>query len=110
MKTNINFEAGGKTYTVSMSANALCNMEEAFGGTGFHSILTTLSDPEKITMTNMRKLFWSSLTDNHPEITEKEAGELIASVGGLAPALDLVSRALIDGGVVADSPSPKKKK
>lgn len=111
MKTDIKFEASDQTYTVSMSANALCQMEEAFGGTGFHNILSTLADPEKITMTNMRKLFWSSLTDNHPEITEKEAGNLIVSVGGLGPALELVSRALVDGGVTAaDPPSQRKKK
>lgn len=113
MKTDIKFEAQGKTYSVSMSANALCLMEEAFGGEqGFHNILAGMADPEKITMTKMRKLFWSSLTDSQPEITEKEAGELIVGIGGLAPALELVSRALVDGGVMAaaDEPAPRKKK
>lgn len=106
MKTEIKFKANGKAYTVSMSANALCLMEDAFGGdVGFHSILAALGNPEAITMTKMRKLFWSALTDHQPEITEKEAGELIVAAGGLGPTLELISRALIDGGVVAAEPA-----
>lgn len=108
MKTNIKFEAKGKSYSVSMSANALCLLEEAFDGQGFHSILSAWTDPEKITMTNLRKLFWSSLTDHQPDITEKEAGELIAAVGGLAPTLEMVSQALVESGIAIAEPKTKK--
>ncbi|WIG51008.1 MAG: hypothetical protein OJF48_001925 [Afipia sp.] len=111
MKTDIKFEANGRTYSVSMSANALCLLEDAFGGQGFHNILSAWIDPKKITMTNVRKLFWCSLTDNQPEITEKEAGELIAAVGGLAPTLEMVSSALVESGIAAfEQPTAKRKK
>jgi hypothetical protein len=112
MKNDIKFEAAGKSYTVGMSANALCLLEDAFDGIGFHSILSEWVDPQKITITNVRKLFWCALTDHQPEITEKEAGELIGAVGGLAPVLEMVSRALVEGGVAAfdEQPAGKRKK
>ncbi|MBI5260875.1 MAG: hypothetical protein HY852_03535 [Bradyrhizobium sp.] len=93
-------EADGKTYILSMSANAMCEMEEK-AAAGFGSILADLAVPERITISRIRWLFWAALTDNHPEITVQEAGRLIEACGGLSAAVETIINLFEDGGMTA---------
>jgi hypothetical protein len=97
-KPEISFQANGKTYIVSMSINAMCEVETKLQGQGFPQFLEGMASPEAITMKSVRLLFWGSLIDHHPEITVTEAGELLFAAGGLGGALEKVMTAITASG------------
>lgn len=107
------FEADGNSYTLRFSANAICELEEATGRGALSLMMEfqALEQPRdakgkalpetpaaqaerlgRIKMTTVRALFWAMLRDRQPEITLREAGELIEAAGGLIGVANLIAR------------------
>jgi hypothetical protein len=70
----LTFEADGQTWRMCASVNALCELE------------SLVSDPEQITFlmsggdanfTTIRAAFCAFLRDNHPDLTQEDAGLLL---------------------------------
>jgi hypothetical protein len=91
-KGEVAFEAEGKTYTLRFSIDALCNLEEA-AGKGFASIAIELSDPEKMSVSLLRKVLWAGLIEHHPDLDVRAAGELILAAGGAVVVLGQIEKA-----------------
>lgn len=93
----VDFEAGGKTYTLCFSANALCDLED-ISGKGVVAIFTEMeewqNDPNKISLKFLRSVFCAALRDSHPDITPSEAGNLIIAAGGIIEAMLLVLKSV----------------
>lgn len=88
----LGFEVGGERWTFAFSTNALCVVEEEFD-------LTDITQLEKVltnspSLRTIRKLFRIGLTDQHPDMTDVEAGRIMQDVGGLEPSLELIMRAV----------------
>lgn len=71
-------------YTLRMDFNALCDAEEDFPGIMQGQI--DISSARKI-----RKMIGHALAAHHPDLTEREVGDVISEVG-----LDAVAQALAD--------------
>jgi hypothetical protein len=71
----VGFEADGKRYTLCFSVNAICELEDALD-ISFEEIRTF----KKKTKLG-RAMFWAAMTDNHPDLTLKDAGKIMAAVG-----------------------------
>lgn len=69
-KGEVAFKAGDENYTLSFSANALCELEDMLG-VGVNDIGAMLADPAKIRMKQMRTVFHAGLLDHHPDMDEK---------------------------------------
>jgi hypothetical protein len=99
----VSFEANGQTYKLRYSVDAMCALEEVCGGKGIIAIATDLQDPQKVSLTLIRKVIWAGLREHHPEVEVKAAGVLIEQIGGLMKAIELIQR-----GLEAASPEAKK--
>lgn len=92
-KGDVTFEAGGRSYTLRFSVDALCALEEV-SGRGIVALSTELSDMDRVSLTLLRKVVWAGLREHHPDIDMKSAGELIVEAGGLAAMMGVVGTAL----------------
>lgn len=90
-KGEVEFDADGKTYTLSYSTNAVCEAEAALNRT----IVDIGQDMAsgKISMTAVRALLWAGLQDHHPGLALRAAGDLILAAGGLARVIELIGEA-----------------
>jgi hypothetical protein len=86
------FEIEGKTYTLSFSINALCELEDAMGE-GVTAVTRRLSDESKLRLRDVRTVFWAGLRDHHPEIDLAGAGNLMTALGQVE-AIEIVGKAL----------------
>lgn len=89
-------KAGDETYKVSLSLNAMCELEEAFG----RPLLEVISDleaaqenPNGLRITTLRTLVWGALQDHHPDIDLKGAG-IIAGLAGLPVVMEAIVKAI----------------
>lgn len=73
VKGEISLSYDGEAYTMRLDFNALAEFEGEVGG----SALDMLQDPGKMTITQVRALFWAGLRQCHPEITLQEAGRIL---------------------------------
>lgn len=93
-KGEVAFDAGGKSYTLHFSTNAICELEDKLDRS-FIAISSELakaaSAPEKIRLTTLRAIFWAGLQDHHPDIDLKAAGKLVVAAGGMAGVMKLIS-------------------
>jgi len=80
-KDEVSLVAGGKSYTLCFSLNAIIEIQEA-AGEDINAVLVRVISAEPDYPT-MRLLLWGLLVDHHPEITVKEAGRIVPD-GGLA--------------------------
>lgn len=87
----VTFEVEGKPYKLCFSANALCEMESALN-LGINEISERMSKVEKLRMTTVRAVFWAGLTDNHPDVSIKDAGLLISAIS-MARVVELIGEA-----------------
>lgn len=91
----VKFEAGGSTYSLQYSINALVALEEDLGVT-VAEIGTKLSgkDGKQVGLKDMRTLFRCGLIEHWPdgEPTVKQAGSLMTDVG-LGPVAELIGEA-----------------
>lgn len=114
-KGEVSFDVDGVTYTLHYSTNAYCELEDLLGR-GFGDIAMEMQSwspplgpdkkplPEtaevaqkrigKIKLSLMRAVFWAGLRDRHPDITVRQAGDLMSDMGGGGPVMEQVSRAM----------------
>lgn len=75
-------EIDGKTYTLSLSIDAMCQIEDAESAGGprvsFQDVIQRVNHGE---IRAARRLFWGALRDFHEDVTLKDAGALLTHVG-----------------------------
>lgn len=91
VKGEVSFEANEKVYKMRFSANALCELEDQVG-MGINAIATQLADPNNLRLKTVRAVFWASLLDYHPDITLRQAGDLVTEIN-MTEALKLITKA-----------------
>lgn len=99
-KGEVAFEAGGRTYKLRYSANALCELEDAVDKP-LSEIAEILSDPKKMRIKMVRAVLWAGLTDNHLDVTIKDAGLIVGELT-MPKALGLIGDAFALAYPVAD--------
>lgn len=87
----VEFRYDGKTYTLSFSINAMCELEDLLGDS-FGDMMAKAQDPTKVSMKTVRAMFWAGLRDHHNEMTIQDAGHLMTEIG-LTEAGELVAKA-----------------
>lgn len=93
LKGEVELRAGEQTYIIRYSVNAICELEDCLGK-GFPAIAADLQKPDKLTISTVRHLLHVGLTEAHPQMSLKEAGELIVPAGGIVVILEKVSAAI----------------
>lgn len=74
-KGELSFVSDGKTYTLSFTINALCELDEALG---IDNALSVLIANGNATLKQHRTMFFVALHHHHPEIeNEKQAADLV---------------------------------
>jgi hypothetical protein len=64
-KGELSFEVDGKSYKLSFSANALCELEDALGKS-LDEIISAMQSG-KVRLAELRVMFWQALRDEDPE-------------------------------------------
>ena len=82
-KGEVELKAGDQVYTLRYSIDAICSLEGTVGK-GFAVIATEMSDVSKMTLTMVRQVLHAGLQERHPDVSLKQAGELIIGAGGAA--------------------------
>jgi len=90
VKGEVKFSAGGQTYRLVFSANALIALEERFDKT-VAEIGAMFEQP--LRLAHLRILFWAGLSDHH-DLPELEAGRLMGEVG-IDKVGELIGRAFV---------------
>lgn len=88
--------AGEATYTLSMSINAMCALEDHLGrpiGEIMLEMYAVQANPARLSVKLPRAVLWAALQDHHSEIDEAGAGEVMDHVG-VVPALAAVTKAM----------------
>lgn len=105
---------GDKVYKMRLGFDCLATIEEKTGQPIEHTF-RALSDTEKPRLRLMRLVFWAALLEYQPDLTEKEAGDLIveAGLGNVMTAFGQVTTATFPAAVEgsdadkADPPIPQ---
>lgn len=88
--------AGGVTYTLSMSINAMCALE-AHIDRPIGRIVMDIDEAGRslatLRMTLVRSLLWGALQDHHPDIGIAGAGEIL-TLSGIPAAMQAVTEAV----------------
>ena len=104
----VEFEAGGETYTARLDWNAIALAEEA-ARCSYVDILDAFSappgEPLRVSIRVVRGLLWAGLQQNHPRVKIEDVGRLIGEIGPVA-AVDVALRALsfVLPAVIEDAP------
>lgn len=82
-KGEVVLKVGDESFILRFSIDAICHFEASTGKS--LSILATelAAKPDEMSMTTIRHLLHAGLIDNHPDMSLKQAGELILSAGGM---------------------------
>lgn len=87
----LSLEYEGKQYRLTLDFNAMADFE---GRTGKDSlaVIQRYEETGKISMVDLRALFWAGLSQDHPELTLKDAGLIMsANTGALAKLLEAMA-------------------
>lgn len=76
----VSFEASGKTWTMKIGTNAMCEIEAA-SGKGIPEIGALLGNEKTASITLMRAVFWGALQDHHDGTSIKECSALMDQLG-----------------------------
>jgi hypothetical protein len=111
-KGQVAFEADGNRYTLSFSANAICEAEEHFGRDPGEVMAEVVGGkPAPGGLGKLRRLFWLALGDHHPDVTFDDAKALLKHLAPADMAL-MVGKAFalampdVEAGAPADPPVP----
>jgi len=96
-------EANGKSYKLEFTINALCALEEKSGCDSIDELFSS----GKISLTRIRLLIWSGLLEDKPDISVKEAGEIMGSFLKQEDGLEKLTTVLNEA-VMAALPQAKK--
>lgn len=91
-KGEVTITAGGETYRLAFTTNAMCEVEDATGKS-INAVLAEMSNPERVGIRELRLLLWASLTEHHPDITIRDAGRICDEIGAGGVG-DLIGRAV----------------
>ncbi len=91
-KGEVELKAGDETYVLRYSIDAICDLEERLGKS-FPVLASEMADPTKFSVGLVRNVLHAGLCEKHPDISVKQAGELILSAGGLIAVMEKVSAA-----------------
>jgi hypothetical protein len=92
-KGEVELKAGETAYTLRFSIDAMCRLEETTGK-GLMDLLVQLADAHRMTLTMVRHMLHAGLLEHHPEVTLKEAGEIMLAAGGMLISMAAVTRAI----------------
>lgn len=76
----VSFEASGKTWTMKVGTEAMCQIE-SLTGKGIAEVGQLLGSEKTSTITLLRAVFCGSLQEHHEGITPKECSKLMDEVG-----------------------------
>lgn len=93
-KGEVAFVVGKKTYVLQYTYDAICQLEETTGKT-LIELASEMQDIKTLRMTRVREIFHAGLIEHHPDITVKQAGELILAAGGAIAVMGKFNEALI---------------
>ena len=88
------FMVGDEAYTLQFSTNAICELED-YLDKGLNVIVANMER-----LTTVRAMLWAGLRAKHPNVTIKQAGDIIDRCG-MAEVTDVIGKAL-----TAAFPSP----
>lgn len=78
----VTFEALGERWSLRFGINAMVEVEEAFDGKGIVEVgREILAAGDAVRVRDMRTLFRCALADDHPSMTDAEAGRIMTDVG-----------------------------
>lgn len=105
----VELHAGDKTYIMRMSINAIVEIENHFD-LGINKVAAKLSDVDGMRIGTLRTIIRLALKEHHPELSDKDAGEIIQSVG-FAATSEAIQKAMQAAfpEAKADSPPPVTK-
>ncbi len=91
----------GKTYTLRLDFNALCDFGEKTGKNALECFANNdpAAPPKMPDPSDMRALFWAALQEHHPEVSLRAAGALFDQ-GAMTRAMAAMSP---EGGAAADA-------
>lgn len=92
-KGEVSFAVAGDRWTLRYTIDALCRLESELDRT-FASITAELQDIAAARLSTVRAVFWAGLVEHHPDLTVKQAGELMLAMGGTGAALTEIGKAL----------------
>ncbi|MBR1230203.1 hypothetical protein JQ600_35500 [Bradyrhizobium sp. AUGA SZCCT0176] len=93
LKGEIEITAGDKSYILFFDIDAICAMEEATGK-GFGAIAAEMQNPALMSISMVRRMLHAALQQNHPDVTLKEAGEIMVAGGGMLKAIQKIGAAI----------------
>lgn len=76
VKGTVHLEAGGRMYTLALTTNALCALEDRLG----QPFTEIFADIGSMGLVTFRAVMWAALIEHHA-LSETEAGALIDAVG-----------------------------
>lgn len=85
----VSFEAGGKSYHIAMTTNAMVAYQDAADETLLHGLGELQKDPSD--MRRVRRMVWAGLS-HVPDMTEDKAGDIMDDLG-IMEAVNLLSQA-----------------
>lgn len=77
---SVALQAGERSYTLSFSVNAICELEAELDKP-VAEIIASIQDPKKLRLSSVRALVWAALRDHHDDVTIKLAGEIASDAG-----------------------------
>ena len=80
LRGEVAMTVGDTAYKLCFSVNATCALEGLLDKS-VNEIIESLQDPKKVRLQTLRALLWASLSDNHPELTLKDAGAIAHALG-----------------------------
>lgn len=89
---SVSLQTGDRTYTLSFSTNALCELEDRTGKT-IQVLANALNVPDGVSLKMVRDLLWGALRDHHEDTDIHTAGEVIDTVG-LPDVMEAIGKAL----------------
>lgn len=78
-KGEVSLQVGSETYTMRLSINAMCNLEDSLKRP-IDDIISDLSQGN-VNMSTLRAIAHATLTDTHKDITLEAVGEIMSEVG-----------------------------
>lgn len=84
LRGEVPLKVGDQTYTLVLSWNGLCHLEEATGKSALEVIAEMAvmqADPKRMRYTVLRTLLWSALIEHHPTLSVEDAGRIAGAVG-----------------------------
>lgn len=85
-----------RTYRLHFTVNAMCEVESETGRSfmAFVKHIGQAAEAEDVSLTDLRTLMRAALSEHHPEVDAKRAGEIILDAGGIPSALSKLTEAV----------------